>query len=616
MNLGLVKVGEQCSSHKNSAENMKNQSDITLFKKSKRIAMEFMNLSYYVDVGFVRKTRKNILRNINGSFADGKLIAILGPSGSGKTTLLNVLSGYVTDNISGNINVNGKPQHLKTFQYSSCYIQQDNNCLQGMLTVREMMKYTADFKLGPAVSNREKNLKINHLLKIFNIDSCLDSRIAQLSGGERKRLSIALELINNPSIMFLDEPTSGLDALAASQCIKYLKSLTSHGRTIVCTIHQPSASIFYQFDHVYLLAEGRCLYQGSTGFLVSYLKELDLQCPHYHNPADYIIELACGEHGQDPIDIMTRAIDNGKISHSINNDNNSETQPSDSTEDCIAIRSNPQYQFSILLRREFTKAKRNPSLTYLRLMVAITNSLVLGIVFWQVGNDGSKVWFNYNGILGIVLHFMMPSLMLTVLYFPTEIPVIRSELFNKWYSLKVYYCSICIVDLPVSILYCVISNLIIYPMTGQPLELYRFEMWFFVNFLISLVAQSLGLLIGSVVNIVNGAFVASAVSFPFLMLAGFGVIYRDLNAFFYTCTYLSYLRFGVEGMLGAVYGYNRKPLDCSKHICFYKYAQTFLEDMYLNASQYWTDVMVLCVFLISFKLLGYYGLKWRMKCDR
>lgn len=171
------------------------------------------------------------------------------------------------------------------------------------------MKLACNLKLKPGtvhepiIADILSNLNLNHRRK---------NRATTLSGGERRRLSIALELVANPTIFFLDEPTSGLDEVTAAQCIRLLKNLAKQERTIVCTIHQPSATTFALFDQIFVLAKGRCVYQGAPSAVVPFLASLNLPCPTHYSPSDYIIEL-CDADENNIVDVMAHQTHNGKL---------------------------------------------------------------------------------------------------------------------------------------------------------------------------------------------------------------------------------------------------------------------------------------------------------------
>ncbi|GAB0089251.1 ATP-binding cassette sub-family G member 4-like [Sergentomyia squamirostris] len=273
------------------------------------VDLAFENLTYRVKEG--RKSNaKVILKEVSGRLRSKELTAIMGPSGAGKSTLLNILSGYKTTNIEGSITMNGKERNLSLFRKYSAYIMQDNQ-LHANLTVEEAMTVAANLKLSSKKPKTEKNLVIREILDTLGLQDHSSTMTRNLSGGQKKRLSIALELVNNPPVMFFDEPTSGLDSSTCFQCINLLKMLARGGRTIICTIHQPSARLFEMFDQLYTLADGQCVYQGSTKQLVPFLSTLGLECPSYHNPASYVIEVSCGEHGDHTRKLVTGIL-NGK----------------------------------------------------------------------------------------------------------------------------------------------------------------------------------------------------------------------------------------------------------------------------------------------------------------
>ena len=253
----------------------------------------------------------------------------------------------------------------------------------------------------------------------FQIDSILDelglldkmnSYTGDLSGGEQKRLSIALELIDDPMILFLDEPTTGLDSTSSTQCIQLLKKLAQEGKTIICTIHSPSAIIFDMFDHLYALADGFCIYQGASRNLVPFLSELDLVCPSTYNPTDFLLEIANNDYGPKN-DLLTEKILNGR-----NNDYRSTTKerlivqkPVEILLDCNIppfSSSNFLEQLHQLLIRNFLIQTRDKCLTTMRLIIHFVIAIFIGIMYNGIGTDASNI-FNIYKLLFFNIFILM-----------------------------------------------------------------------------------------------------------------------------------------------------------------------------------------------------------------
>ncbi|KAJ0175433.1 hypothetical protein K1T71_008592 [Dendrolimus kikuchii] len=592
------------------------------------VDIHFTNITCTVKLGF-NKGSKRILHGVNGRLRPRQLVAIMGPSGAGKSTLLDVLSGYRITGVGGAVFINGRGRILKKFKKMSCYIQQDDR-LQGLLTVGENMMLAADLKLPTSVDKYEKGEVIEDILTNLGLYEHMNTRGAQLSGGQKKRLSIALELINNPIIMFLDEPTTGLDSSSCTQVVQLCRTLAHQGRTIVCTVHQPSASLFSLFDQVYVLAAGQCLYQGTTKNLVPYLDTAGIPCPIYHNPADYIIELASGEYGDDKINLLSSKSENGRALYWFDSYDQipsmeelrkqnplSNMREHDQMTGSGAEETSQSNQRSVLIKRGFLKAKRDSTMTHMRILVNILVGVMLGSLFINAGNEGSRVLENYNLLFAILMHHMMSPMMLTILTFPSEMSVLLKEHFNRWYSLGSYYISITVVDLPISIVACALFSVIVYTMSSQPMNVSRFFMFFAISLYTVLVAQSLGLMIGAVFSVVNGTFLGPTLSVPMMMFAGFGVTLKDLPPYLAWGSYVSYLRYGLEGLVGAVYGLERPHLDCDQaEYCHYKYPRKFLEDVAMSPDMFWWDVLALTAFVVVLRIAAFLLLKWKLTAVR
>lgn len=187
----------------------------------------------------------------------------------------------------GEVFVNKKTRDMKTFRRMSRYIMQEDIHHSG-LTVQEIMLYAADLKLGYGDLTKEQKVDlVNEIICLLRLENTMNTDCNRLSGGELKRLSIAQELVNNPSVLFLDEPSTGLDDMSSSQCVELLRKLAHGGRTVICSIHTPSAKMFEMFDHVYVVANGQCVYQGEGHNIVPYMEAVGLRCPKTYNPADF-----------------------------------------------------------------------------------------------------------------------------------------------------------------------------------------------------------------------------------------------------------------------------------------------------------------------------------------
>ncbi|KAJ6648259.1 ATP-binding cassette subfamily G member 4, partial [Pseudolycoriella hygida] len=517
------------------------------------VDIEFQDLSYSVpDLS----GNKNILRGISGNFKSSQLTAILGPSGAGKSTLLNVLAGFKTNEAYGNVLINGKPRNMKAFRKMSRYIMQVD-LHQPHLTVHEAMMVSADLKLGNDLTESEKNEVIDEILDLLRLTKTSQTMCQRLSGGEMKRLSIALELVNNPPVIFLDEPTTGLDDLSSSQCISLLRRIALGGRTIICSIHTPSAKIFQMFDLVYAMAGGQCVYQGNGSDIVPYLQTVGLSCPVTHNPADFseprnsrqndnflifhlVVEVSCGEYGMDYIDRMVNAVENGKcfwtpllaIQSVLDKLEGKASEAIQKFEEEIdpkqlQCRSTSWGQFKVLFNRRWKQMWRDSCYMKLKIYLTLCMALLVGGLYQGCGNDATKALFNFGFCFTVIIAFMYNPLMPVLLQFPSEIDLLRREHFNRWFKLGPYYWALLLGRLPIQVGLCVMYLTITYPMSGQPLEWRRILMFYSIAIMIAMISESLGYLLASRLSLINGMFVGPVTTVPLMLLAVYGIGYKN-----------------------------------------------------------------------------------------
>ncbi|XP_046451684.1 ATP-binding cassette subfamily G member 4-like [Daphnia pulex] len=601
------------------------------YQEGSSFDLTFHDLSYTVGKG---ENAKHILRQMSGTFKSGKLTAIMGPSGAGKTSLMNILAGLKKSGIEGRVDINGAERNFKTFRKQSAYVTQQDHLLRN-LTVDEYMTAAAHLKLGNTASEKDKKLTIELVLKTLGLTNTQQTRVKRLSGGECKRLSIALELIDNPAILFLDEPTSGLDSSSSLQCVTLLRDIARSGRTVVATIHQPSSRLLEHFDHLYVVADGSCMYQGSVHSLVPYLNTMNLNCPSHHNPTDFAIDVASGEYGN-VLPGLIAGVENGKriyqenspstpalpsISHDFRLDEGDEndtmlggrSKKKGKNKDGLTYGAPFHYQVSILLGRTWRTIWREKILTTMRFALHVCISILLGLVYWQIGDDANEI-FNNSGMIFFSLIFILyVAMMPTFLTFTLEREVLVREHLNQWYSLKAYYLAKTLADIPFQIVFPTVYLIPVYFMSNQPLCIERFSMLLAIIIAMSMVGQGIGLFFGAAFDIPVASYFAPISCIPFLLVSGFMLKFNAIPSYLSWITYLSFLHYGFEGSMLAIYDRERPPLSCSQSYCHFRYPVKFLEQFDLTQSSYFLAIVGMLMCFIVVRVAGYFALLFKLR---
>eukprot|EP01018_Ginkgo_biloba_P004062 Gb_34645 [translate_table: standard] len=371
----------------------------------------FININYFVDMPpemkqqGVTEDRLQLLRNVSGAFQPGVLTALVGISGAGKTTLMDVLAGRKTGGyIEGSITISGYPKKQETFARISGYCEQ-NDIHSPNVTVYESLIYSAWLRLPSEVDSETRKMFVEEVMELVELNPLRGAMVGLpgvdgLSTEQRKRLTIAVELVANPSIIFMDEPTSGLDARAAAIIMRTVRNIVDTGRTIVCTIHQPSIDIFEAFDELFLMKRGgQVIYAGPLGrhshTLIEYFTAIDgvPEIKEGTNPATWMLEVTsiAEEHrlGADFADVYRKSAlyrQNMELIETL-------SKPIPGSKDLHFPTKYSQpfvAQCMACLWKQHWSYWRNPQYTAVRFFFTTIISLMFGSICWNFGSKRSE----------------------------------------------------------------------------------------------------------------------------------------------------------------------------------------------------------------------------------
>lgn len=253
---------------------MKQQMKYPTLNTSNDLCLTWKNISYTVErktnggslraiFGFQYTELIQLLHGVSGIVNSGILMAIMGSSGAGKTTLLATISRRVKGKATGDVLLNGKPIDTEQMIRISGFVPQTDLAIES-LTIQEHMEFMACMKMDRRLRANFRRQRITILLRELGLAKCTSTKLSALSGGERKRVTLAVELLTEPSILFCDEPTTGLDSYGAMTVVRTLREVAASGRIVICSLHQPASGLLKIFHEVLLLSGGRVAFQGSS----------------------------------------------------------------------------------------------------------------------------------------------------------------------------------------------------------------------------------------------------------------------------------------------------------------------------------------------------------------
>ncbi|KAL3661570.1 hypothetical protein V7S43_013330 [Phytophthora oleae] len=516
--------------------------------------LSWSNLTYTVDS---KKGKKTILTNVTGRCAPGELTAIMGPSGCGKTTLLDILADRIcSGTIKGEIALNGEKRTEKTFRAVSSYVAQEDSLL-GSFTVLETLQMAAKLTMPTSTSAISLLKRVQSVIDEMGLRVCENAMVGDMfhkgiSGGQKRRLSIAIEMLSDPSILLLDEPTSGLDSASTYNVIKLISRLSHEGRTILCTIHQPSSLVYEMFANVVILTAGRTVFFGPRKKILLHFSFLGYDCPQYQDPAEYFIDLANTDfEGHGDIEKLVNGYASSAVAARIVSGICTDASGVHALRSMKFAKVSPSRQFFVLLHRNLLNNLRNPGIYWIRLVTYTVLSFMVGTMYLS---SNPKIIATDIVMLLTYVNIYLVFLSIAVLpFFVEQRSVFLRERTNSGVNVLSYVAANFLGALPGIFLIALSSTMLVGYLAG----LNSYAVFLLTVFLSLIVAESLMHLISVVVpQFIIGMALGAAIFGWFILVMGLFVPGPAMPNYWRWSRRLGFLSYSFEVLL-----YNQFSVD-------------------------------------------------------
>ncbi|KAI4319268.1 hypothetical protein MLD38_032890 [Melastoma candidum] len=594
----------------------------------------------------VTVTRRNgwmqkVLEGLTGYAEPGTLTALMGPSGSGKSTLLDSLSGRLAANafVSGDIMLNGHKTKLSFG--AAAYVTQDDNLI-GTLTVRETISYSARLRLPDNMPREDKREIVESTITEMGLQDCADTVIGNwhlrgISGGEKRRVSIAVEILMRPQLLFLDEPTSGLDSASAFFVTQTLRGLSRDGRTVIASIHQPSSEVFELFDQLCLLSGGKNIYFGQASKAYEFFAEAGFPCPPKRNPSDHFLRCVNSdfdkvkatlkgsmkqrfESKEGPLDSMTtvEAIRSLIDSYRTSEYSSAAIQKVEemskvkgTVPDSRGSQASFFKQALTLTERSFINMSRDFGYYWLRLIIYTVVAFCIGTIYLNIGTGYSAILAR-GACASFVFGFVT---FMSIGGFPSfveDMKVFQRERLNGHYGVGAFVIGNTFSGMPFLVLITFISGTVCYFMVRLHPGFTHYLFFVLCLYASVTVVESLMMAIASVVpNFLMGIIIGAGIQGIFMLVSGYFRLPNDIPkpVWRYPMSYISFLYWAIQGqyqndLAGLVF--DNQSLDQARIPG--EYVLEIIFQINTRRSK-WTNLSVLFSMIVIYRVLFYIMIK-------
>ena len=484
--------------------------------------------------------QKKILSNINFNIKEGTMTLVIGSPGSGKSSLCNILSNQINGKVTGDVLFGGEEIRAEDHSHRVAYVHDKDNHL-ALLTVKETFEF-ADALLTPNTTKEDRTRKVDAIMQILGLTHRADTIVGDdlnrgVSGGERRRVTIGVELMKRCQLIVMDEATTGLDSSTSLQIFRALRIIADEMAPVFATLKQPGRELLNLFDNVIVMHEGHIVYAGEREEMINYFTQLNYPLNTLTNPADEVLSIV-DRYGDELIDVW-------KKHETIEEIENADGRPQVSYK---KFSHNSLYQFKWGIKRGFQLMKNNPGITISRIIFAMIMSAIVGTMFLQLGNSQSSL----NGLQGALFMVSTFPAFQALASFPTIFamrPVFYYQRKNHYYKAIPIQVADFIVGLPATIIESIVFATICYWLIGFNTLFVRFLYFMLmviaIEILFSIIVKIAGFVFPSflIANIV-----VPPIIFMSTFFSGFAVTYDRAPVYLRWIYWVSPFRYLLEGL--------------------------------------------------------------------